>query len=78
MHFSLAKRNECKNKNQILMPFCHFINGLSVDKYGKLTVEAVMSCCLWFNRKARNRSFTWFVQGFIEDQKLFKDQQDYV
>ena len=60
------------------MPFCHFIDGLSVDKYGKLSVEAVMSCCLWFNRKARNRSSTWFVQGFIEDQKLFRDQHDYV
>ena len=37
-----------------------------------------MSCCLWFNRKARNRSSTWFVQGFIEDQNLFRDQDCYV
>ena len=60
------------------MPFCHFIDGLTVDKYGKLSVEAVLSCCLWFNHKARNRSFTWFVQEFIEDQSLFRDQKNYV
>ena len=37
-----------------------------------------MTCCLWFNRKARNRSSTWWVQGFIEDQTLFRDQDCYV
>ncbi len=58
--------------------FGHLIDGLKVDKYGKLTVEAVMSCCLWFNRNARNRSSTWFVQGFIEDQNLFRDQDSYI
>ena len=76
--FKDAKRNECKQPNHILMPFCHFIDGLSVDKYGKLTVEAVLTCCLWFNRKARNRSSTWWVQGFIQDQKLFRNQKRYV
>ena len=60
------------------MPFCHFTDGLSVDKYGKLSVEAVLTCCLWFNRKARNRSSSWWVHGFIEDQKLFRDQKNYV
>ena len=73
-----AKRRECSLPNHILMPFCHFIDGLTVDKYGKLSVEAVLSCCLWFNRKARNRSSTWFVQGFIEDQSLFRDQKNYI
>ena len=60
------------------MPFCHFIDGLSVDKYGKLSVEAVLTCCLWFNRKARNRSSRWCVNEFIEDQKLFRYQKNYV
>ena len=59
------------------MPFCHFI-GLSVDKYGKLSVEAVLSCCLWFNRKTRNRASSWFVHGFVEDQKLLCDQKNYI
>ena len=72
------QKNECSLKNHILMPFCHFIDGLSVDKYGKLSVEAVLTCCLWFNRKARNRSSSWWVHGFIEDQKLFRDQKNYV
>ena len=73
-----AKLRECSKPNHILMPFCYFIDGLNVDKYGKITVEAVMTCCLWFNRKARNRSSTWWVQGFIEDQNLFRDQDCYV
>ena len=76
--FSDAKLRECSLPNHILMPFCHFIDGLSVDKYGKLTVEAVLTCCLWFNRKARNRSSSWWVHGFIEDQTLFRDQKNYV
>ena len=73
--FAQAKLRECLLPNHILMPFCHFIDGLSVDKYGKLFIEAVLSCCLWYNRKARNRSSSWFVQGFIEDQKLFRGQK---
>ena len=44
--------------NQILMPFFHFIDRLNVDKYSKLIVEAVLTYCLWFNRKACNRSST--------------------
>ena len=56
--FMNAKLKECTKENHILMPFCHFIDGLAIDKYGKLTVEAVMTCCLWFNRKARNRAST--------------------
>ena len=33
------------------MPFYHFIDDLSVDKYGKLFVKVVLSCYIWFNRK---------------------------
>ena len=51
---------------------------LLVDKYGKLTVEAVLTCCLWFNRKTRNRSLSWWVHGFVEDQGLFRDQKNYI
>ena len=76
MKSAIAK--ECSLPNHILMPFCHFIDGLKVDKYGKLTVEAVLTCCLWFNKKARNRSSTWWVQGFVQDQKLFRDQKNYI
>ena len=60
------------------MPFCYFIDGLNIDKYGKLTVEAVLTCCLWFNRNARNRSSTWWVHGFVQDQQLFRDQKSYI
>ena len=73
-----AMKHVCTKPKHLLMPFCHFIDGLKVDKYGKLTVEAVLSCCLWFNRKARNRASTWWVHGFVQDQKLFRDQNSYV
>ena len=73
-----AKSKECSLPNHIIMPFCHFMDRLSVDKYGKLTVEAVLTCCLWFNRKARNRSSSWWIHGSIEDQILFRDQTNYV
>ena len=54
----------------MLMIFYHFIDGLSVDKYDKLTVEAVLTCYLCFNRKDRNRA--------SQDQKLVRDQKYYI
>lgn len=46
------KARECSLPNHIIMPFCQFIDGLNIDKYEKLTVEAVLICCLfWFNKK---------------------------
>ena len=53
-----AIARECSLDNHILMPFCHFIDGLNIKKYNKLTVEALLTYCLWFNIKARNRSST--------------------
>ena len=47
--FKEVKQRECTKSNHILMPFCFFIDGLNIEKYSKLTVEAVMTCCLWFN-----------------------------
>ncbi|MCP4748036.1 MAG: hypothetical protein GY874_18150, partial [Desulfobacteraceae bacterium] len=61
--FKEACNNECSLPNHILMPFCYFIDGLKADKFGKLTIEAVLACCLWFNHKARNRASTWWVSG---------------
>ena len=31
----------------------------------------MLTCCLWYNKKARNRSSSWWVYGFIEDQKNY-------
>ena len=59
-----------------LNAFCHFIDGISVDKYGKLTVEVALTCCIWYNKKARNRASTWWVQGLVQDKKLFRDQKN--
>ena len=65
-----AISKECSLPNHILMPFCHFIDGLKVDKYGELTIEAVLTCCLWFNKKARNRASTWWVQGLSISRRI--------
>ena len=70
-----AIAKECTDPKHILMQFCHFIDGLALDKYGNIIVEAVLTYCLWFNRKTRNRFSTWWVQGFVEDQTLFSDQK---
>ena len=63
---------------KLLMPWTFFIDGLKTDKLGKITVEAVLTSCLWLNRNTRNRSSAWDVLGFVEDQKLFRDSRSYV
>ena len=70
-----AKCNEYTQPNHILMPFCHLIDGFRVDKYRKLTIETVLTLCMWFNRKERNQASAWWVQRFVQDQKLFRNQK---
>ena len=60
------------------MPFCHFIDGLLVEKCGELIVEAVLTLCLWFNRKTKNRASAWCMQGFMGYHTLFHDRKNYV
>ena len=73
-----AMRNLCSDDPiKMLMPFIFFIDGLKLDKYGKLTAEAVLACCAWFNKEARNRGGTWNVFGFVEDQTTFSEQEMY-
>ena len=74
----MAVENECKKEKDLLMPWTFFIDGLKVDKFGKLTVEAVIGSCLWFKKSVRNRSSAWSVLGFVQDQKLFRDFMSYV
>ena len=74
----MAVEHECKRDRDLLMPWTFFIDGLKVDKFGKLTVEAVIGSCLWFKRNVRNRSSAWSVLGFVQDQKLFRDFMSYV
>ena len=74
-----AVKNECREgTNDLLMPWTFFIDGLKVDKFGKLTVEAVIGSCLWYNKETRNKSAAWSVLGFVEDQKLFRDFHSYI
>lgn len=74
----MAIEHECKKEKDLLMPWTFFIDGLKVDKFGKLTVEAVIGSCLWFKKNVRNRSSAWSVLGFVQDQKLFRDFMSYV
>lgn len=73
-----VKARKCSLPNHIIMPCCHFIHGLKLNNYGMLTVEAVLTSCLWFIKKLRNKASTWWVQGFVQDQKLFCDQKNYI
>ena len=56
-----AIEKECTDPIHILIPFCHFIDGLAVSKYDNINVEAILTCCVWFNRNAHNRSSTWWI-----------------
>ena len=73
--FKDANRNTLTLPNHSMLPFYHFIDALSVNKHDTLTVEAVSTYCLWFNQKYRNRSSAWWVQDFVQDQKLFHDKK---
>ncbi len=86
-HLSALRNEECGidketgqriNNQKLLMPWTFFIDGLKTDKLGKITVEAVLACCLWFNKRTRNRSSAWNILGFVEDQKLFRNSNSYV
>ena len=70
--------NECNDHKHILMPVCHLIDRLSMDKYGNINVEAIITYYLWFSRKTRNRSSTWWGEYFVEDQSLFSNHKIYV
>ena len=86
-HLNSLRNEQCDIDNatgrrisngKLLMPWTFFIDGLKTDKFGKITVEAVLTSCLWFNRRTRNRSSAWNILGFVEDQKLFRKSNTYV
>ena len=68
---------EEQKRTHIILPLILFIDGLKIDKYGRISLEAVLCCCGWFNRNARNRESSWFVLGFIEDQSNLDKQHLY-
>ena len=59
--FVNTKETRCSLPNHSLMPFYYFVAGLSFDEYGKLIIDAVLTCYIQFNRKARNQSSTYFT-----------------
>ena len=66
--------NECHLKfgdRSIVLNMSFFIDGLKIDKYGKLISECVLGNWLIFKRPVRNLKRAWFPLGFIEDQRMF-------
>ena len=49
------EHNRSLGDKHILMPFCLFIDEITIDKYGKLKIEAVLCCCLWFKQECRKK-----------------------
>ena len=62
----------------LILPFAFFIDGLKLDKFGKLSSEVIIASCQLFKRSIRMTEDAWMPLGFIEDQKNFKDSEGYV
>jgi len=66
-----------KDRNEVPLNYLLFIDGLSIDKCGKIECEAVLCCCGWLKRHARNRSSCWFILGFLlEDIHRLRGSSD--
>ena len=53
-------------KKDILLPLILFIDGSTIDKYGKLSVEPITFTLGIFKRSLRNKSEAWRTLGYIE------------
>lgn len=56
-----------RDVKEVPLNYIVFIDGLKIDNYGKIECEAVICCCGWLKRHARNRSSSWFILGFLEN-----------
>ena len=68
----------CPTPKHMLFPLSAFIDGLKLDKFGKLSAEGVLLCYQGFIRKIRLQEDSWHLLGFVEDQSNFKDTAGYV
>lgn len=58
-----------------MMLFCHRIRGLNIDNNRKLTVETVLTFCIYFNRNTKHSASTVWNKCFVRDQQVFCDQK---
>ena len=56
-------------QKDILLPIILFIDGSTIDTYGKLNVEPITFTLGIFKRSVRNRSEAWRTLGYIESLK---------
>ena len=68
----------CPTDKHMIWPIAFFIDGLKLDKFGKLSAEGILGCYQGFIRAIRNNKKAWFLSGFVEDQANFKDTTGYV
>ncbi len=70
--------NCCPTPKHMIFPLSAFIDGLKLDKFGKLSAEGVLLCFQGYIRRIRLEESSWHLLGFVEDQSNFKDTKGYV
>ena len=64
--FANAHKSIIKDKNsEIVCPLIFFIDGISIDSYGRTSLEPVIFTMGIFKRQIRNLTSAWRVLGFI-------------
>ncbi len=70
--FRNAHNHLCKSENDLLCPLIFFIDGVSLDKMQKQTLEPVSFTLGIFKRNARNSNNFWRILGYIPNvEKMF-------
>jgi hypothetical protein len=64
--FQGTKHQLCREDNDLLCPVMFFIDGVSIDSAGRLSLEPVSFTLGIYNRRVRNLSSAWRILGFIE------------
>ena len=63
--FKNAHSSLCKEKDDLLCPLIFFIDGVSLDSFGRQSLEPVTFTLGIFKRKARNSNMFWRILGYI-------------
>ena len=75
-HKNACKYFQCTVDGQILIiALVFFIDGTSIDKLGKQSIEPVTYCLAICNRSVRNQAFSWSTLGYIESISNYTNLQ---
>ena len=68
--YSDAYDRFCGGTNKtLLIPIALYIDGMSADKMGNISLEPVVAVPLIFKRSIRNKPISWFTLGYIKSLK---------